>query len=77
MPIYEFSCNHCETEFEVLIRADETPHCPDCGDMKLEKKFSVPAAAHTNGSSQLPVCQPPTQQGCGLPQCGMGGCQME
>jgi putative FmdB family regulatory protein len=75
MPLYEYTCQKCHSDFELLIRGSEQPKCPDCGSAKLEKHFSVPAA-HTRGSSSLPVCSPESAGGCGLPQCGMGGCQM-
>lgn len=76
MPIYEYSCEGCAHDFELLIRGDERPECPTCGGRKLTKRFSVPAA-HTGASSSLPVCGPAPSPGgnCGLPQCGMGGCQ--
>ncbi len=74
MPIYEFTCDGCESDFEVLVRGDEQPTCPSCGGVKLAKQFSVPAA-HVSGSSALPVCAPPSPGGgCGLPQCGTGRC---
>ncbi len=74
MPLYEYACQKCESEFELLIRSDETPECPGCGSRQLEKQMSVPAAHMAGG--ELPVCGAP-RSGCGLPQCGMGGCPME
>jgi putative FmdB family regulatory protein len=76
MPIYEYACQKCGHEFEYLLRGGESPVCPECHDAKqLSKRFSVPAA-HTGGMKSLPVCDtPPQGGGCGLPQCGMGGCQ--
>lgn len=74
MPIYEYTCEGCQHDFELLIRGDERPVCPDCGGKKLEKRFSIPAA-HIQGGSSLPLCAPrPRGGGCGLPQCGTGGC---
>ncbi len=76
MPLYEYVCDQCQHEFEALVRGDEQPGCPSCGGARLAKRFSVPAA-HTGGSRDLPICEAPRPQGgCGLPQCGMGGCQM-
>ena len=75
MPIYEYACG-CGHEFEYLVRNGEQPACPECRKTSgLVKQFSVPAA-HTGGSKGLEICEPPRQGGCGLPQCGMGGCQM-
>jgi putative FmdB family regulatory protein len=77
MPIYEYACDDCRADFEVLVRSDEQPECPTCGSTKLAKQFSVPAA-HASGTSQLPLCSPPMPGGgCGLPQCGTGRCGME
>ena len=76
MPIYEYSCRQCTSDFELLIRGSETPNCPECGSDELDKQFSVPAA-HSASSNQLPVCEPRNEAGCGLPQCGGGRCMMD
>ncbi|MEO8499121.1 MAG: zinc ribbon domain-containing protein [Planctomycetota bacterium] len=74
MPIYEYTCDGCRTDFEMLVRGGEQPQCPTCGGTKLAKQFSVPAA-HVAGSSLLPVRSTPMPGGgCGLPQCGTGRC---
>ena len=75
MPLYEYNCLDCNDTFELLIRAGEAPHCPDCEGTRLEKLLSAPAA-HIGGH-ELPICQPLPAGGCGLPQCGQGGCMME
>lgn len=77
MPIYEYTCDECSEDFEVLVRGNEQPTCPRCGSAHLAKQFSVPAA-HTAHGSSLPVCPTPSSfGGCGLPQCGGGQCAME
>lgn len=45
MPIYEYKCEDCGAEIEVLQKASEPPKkkCPKCGASKLKKKLSVPA----------------------------------
>ncbi|TVS20422.1 MAG: zinc ribbon domain-containing protein [Planctomycetaceae bacterium] len=73
MPLYEYSCNQCHSEFELLIRGDHQPQCPECGSHRLEKQLSVPAA-HMASSDSLPMCPSPAAGTCGLPQCGSGGC---
>ena len=44
MPIYEYTCKDCGSDFELLIRGEEKPVCPSCGKTHLTKSFSVPAA---------------------------------
>ena len=69
-------CESCGGAFELLVRASDKPVCPDCGSLRLAKQLSVPAA-HTSGTSSLPVCEAPrTGGGCGAPWCGTGGCGM-
>lgn len=76
MPLYEYACRSCDSEFELLIRGEEHPECPNCGGNRLDKQFSVPAA-HMAGGASLPICETPSSGGgCGLPQCGTGGCMM-
>ena len=68
MPLYEYTCEECDADFEVLVRGEETPACTSCGSQKLAKQWSVPAAP--KASSSLPVMGPCGGGGCGLPQCG-------
>jgi putative FmdB family regulatory protein len=70
MPIYEFHCDRCEKDSEILVRSRERKgtKCPHCGSTKLVKKFSVFASAN-GGANEAPACtgQP---KSCGL--CGTG-----
>ena len=76
MPIYEYQCDACEAEFELLVRGGDRLECPTCGSHELSQLLSVPAAPVTNGAS-LPIAGGPRNfGGCGKPQCGMGGCGM-
>ncbi|MFP6753344.1 MAG: zinc ribbon domain-containing protein [Pirellulaceae bacterium] len=69
MPIYEYTCDACDTEFELLVRGDRGQQCPDCGSAALTRQFSVPAAHASRSRASLPV------QGCGRPPCGDGVCR--
>jgi putative FmdB family regulatory protein len=40
MPIYEYICEKCGNEFEMLVFKSDEPECPCCGDMKPTKKMS-------------------------------------
>ncbi|MBL8891834.1 MAG: zinc ribbon domain-containing protein [Planctomycetaceae bacterium] len=71
MPIYEYRCQKCHAEFELLVRGSEKPECPQCESAKLERRLSVVAAPGSGGSDPLPS----SGGMCGRPQCAMGGCQ--
>lgn len=47
MPIYEFHCEKCGRDSEVLVRSSDWSgtKCPHCGSSRLGKKFSTFAAA--------------------------------
>lgn len=75
MPLYEYACDGCGQLVELLIRGQERPVCPACGSEKLERQLSVISAHVGSGRAELPACETPADGGCGLPQCGMGGCQ--
>lgn len=42
MPIYEYSCNACSHEFELLIRGQDQAQCPECESDDLKKLLSLP-----------------------------------
>jgi putative FmdB family regulatory protein len=42
MPIYEYHCSHCETQFEKLVRSDTVVACPQCGAHDVNKCVSAP-----------------------------------
>ncbi len=42
MPIYEYRCKKCETEFEHLVLGrDSDISCPDCKTKKVERLMSA------------------------------------
>lgn len=73
MPIYEFHCEKCEQDSEILIRSRhwEGTKCPRCGSTKLAKKFSTFASAGAGGGGggQAPSCSG-VPSSCGM--CGTG-----
>ncbi len=74
MPLYEYECEDCGVQFEILVRGGQTPACPHCEGSRLAKRLSVPAAPVTSNGS-LPMADAPWG-GCGKPGCGPGGCGM-
>lgn len=45
MPLYDYHCKACEAEFELLVRSDTVPTCPQCGSTDLERAISRIAPA--------------------------------
>ncbi|MCH2181972.1 MAG: zinc ribbon domain-containing protein [Mariniblastus sp.] len=70
MPIYEYNCDHCKTDFEFLVRGNQQPECPDCQGQDVQKLLSVAAAPKSSGS--LPLRDAP--ESCSMPRCCGGGC---
>ena len=73
MPIYEYACKNCGREFEELIRGDEQPACPACGQSRVERQMSVPAAhIAVVGGSSCPARDTCGMSGCCGQSCGLG-----
>ncbi|WP_345786093.1 zinc ribbon domain-containing protein [Rubellicoccus peritrichatus] len=64
MPIYEYKCESCDKEFEILVQGTAAVKCPECDSEKLEKQLSV---FRTSGSGQM------QSAGCGCSK-PTGGC---
>ena len=43
MPLFEFHCESCDRQVELLVSRTERPSCPECGSKKMEKLMSVSA----------------------------------
>ena len=69
MPIHEYACRACGSEFETLVRSSDTPSCDSCGSTELQKKLSVFA---TQGSVTAEAAACGT---CGDPR-GPGACKL-
>ena len=54
MPLFEFQCSSCDSEFELLVAAKEKPDCPECNSKRLEKLMSASAGRVSAGAS-LPI----------------------
>jgi putative FmdB family regulatory protein len=67
MPLYEFACEQCEKDFELLVPSAnwKGTACPHCGSKKLAKKFSVFASQQSSQSAPAPpACARPGGCGC-------------
>lgn len=70
MPIYNYRCTACGTEFERLVRSGTRVSCPDCDGRKLERLMSLTARpAGTAKPADYSRLGPPPGGGC----CG-GAC---
>ncbi|HEX9046612.1 MAG TPA: zinc ribbon domain-containing protein [Verrucomicrobiae bacterium] len=71
MPIYEFHCEKCGSDSEILVRSADWKgtKCPHCGSAKLDKKFSTFAAAGGGGASGG-ACEMAPRRGGGGGCCG-------
>jgi len=74
MPIYEFHCEDCERDSEILVRSTDwkKSECPHCGSKHLAKKFSTFAAA--GGSRDGGSCDSGGGNGGGGGGCCGGAC---
>ncbi len=67
MPIYEYRCRGCESEFEKLTDGRAAVTCPACGSPQVMRLLSVFGARAQSGFADSPG---PAAGGC----CGGGGC---
>ena len=54
MPLFDFACRGCRTEFEALVRTGHPPVCPSCGGTDLEQKlptFAVKTAERSQAAA--------------------------
>jgi putative FmdB family regulatory protein len=49
MPIFDFSCQACGHQFEVLVRGEATVACPSCKSANLKRLPSLPSV-RTSGT---------------------------
>jgi len=70
MPLYEYRCQECTCESELLVKnLDTKPECPQCGSKRLEKLLSV-IGSPVIGSNARPA---ESDSGtCGRSQCARG-----
>ncbi|MER2606617.1 MAG: zinc ribbon domain-containing protein [Siculibacillus sp.] len=69
MPIYAYQCRSCGKEFSTLVRGGDTPECPACAGVDLERRLSLIASPLKSGEDL-----PPPACGAGMGACGTGGC---
>ncbi|MDW8309129.1 MAG: zinc ribbon domain-containing protein, partial [Verrucomicrobiales bacterium] len=70
MPIYEFHCEQCGRDSEILVRSTnwQGTTCPHCGSKRLVKQFSV-FASGSRAEAEAPACTGSPRSCCA---CGGG-----
>lgn len=74
MPIYEYTCSQCGSDFELLVREGTVIECPECGSKKAAKKMSAFSAQSGSSNDAPPPC---FGGGCDLGKCGSGRCGLD
>ena len=75
MPLYEYECQSCHHQFELLVREQTVLACPSCESAEIEKQLSV-FAVGADGPKYAPRAAAPGACGsCGDPR-GAGACSM-
>ncbi len=65
MPIYEYKCNNCDNQFEILttsVSDGKAIPCDKCGSVDLTKLLSAGSFKLGTSISAVPDCK---QSGCG------------
>lgn len=77
MPLYDFTCNVCTTQFEAMSSSDTCPPCPKCQG-ETSRQLSAPylktgAMPYTPQPNNRPM--PTSGGGCSGGNCGScSGC---
>lgn len=45
MPLYDYRCDACDKQFELLVRSTDVPACPTCGTLEIKRLISAIAPA--------------------------------
>jgi putative FmdB family regulatory protein len=73
MPLFEYECRGCGKQFEYLTRQDQSPACPACHGVDLQKLLSVFAAQSDSPAKSFKSMPPAPCGSCGDPR-GPGSC---
>lgn len=80
MPLFEYKCSECESQFEILTKSsnDNDISCPECNSTKVKKLFSAFSAttgsvSYSDSSCSTGNCNVdvPNVGGCSSGMCGI------
>ncbi|HEX5471634.1 MAG TPA: zinc ribbon domain-containing protein [Lacipirellulaceae bacterium] len=67
MPLYEYACEDCGHESELLMTGAAHPVCPECGSQQMSKLLSIVSAPGRNtfGAEKRDLPPGPCGSHCG------------
>lgn len=75
MPLYEYECQSCHHQFELLVREKTVLACPSCRSEDLARQLSVFAVGAESAKLPTRSAAPAPCGSCGDPR-GPGACSM-
>lgn len=69
MPIYEYKCEKCDNEFELILFGNEEVICPSCGAKNPIKKISSFGFAVNGKYTPSSTGSGPSCAGCSSSNC--------
>jgi len=72
MPLFEYRCTDCGSEFEEICSLSETPHCPKCKSEHTVRLLS--ACSHCSADGGALPDAPRASSGGGCSGCAGGHC---
>jgi len=71
MPLFEYRCNECNKDFEILIMGNQEVCCPDCSGKNVSKLLSTfshksKAGFTSSQGSSCSTCSAASCATCGL-----------
>ena len=63
MPIYDFTCQECGEQSEVLVRGESQPECPRCGSERMTRLLPLVASPSRDANAAGGDC--PSGGSCG------------
>lgn len=73
MAIFEYKCNQCGADFELLVNSSTVIACKSCGSGDLKKKLSL-FGFSSNTENSMPSCADSCSGGFSQGTCGSGMC---
>ncbi len=73
MPIYEYTCQECNQNFEYLVMGRENPACPKCNSTKVIRLMSACGFISKGSGGQTVKSSSSSCSGCTATSCSSCG----